>query len=108
VKNIAPAQVELNAVGRLLGAVNKPELSLRQLRILVEVAAGAISQAELARRIRLSPSRVCIMISQMEAEGLVRRTPDSWDRRRVRVSLKAPGNAYLCRLLLAAKGNLDG
>ena len=57
--------------------------------------AGAISQAELGRRIGLDRSDVTALVNLLEGHGFIERVPDPADRRRNLVSLTAAGTDHL-------------
>jgi DNA-binding MarR family transcriptional regulator len=57
--------------------------------------AGAISQAELGRRIGLDRSDVTALVNLLEGHGFIERVPDPADRRRNLVSLTSAGTDHL-------------
>lgn len=58
-------------------------MAISQLRVY-----GAMPMSELAARISLSRAAVTSLVDRLEAEGWVRRQPDSEDRRRTVLSLE--------------------
>lgn len=65
-----------------------------QAMALKEVtSAGAITAGELARRISLSQATVTDIVKRLESRGLLRRTRDQVDKRRVLISVTARGEA---------------
>ena len=89
----------LGVAGRLLRTTADAELSvvglsgpgLAVLRSLSE--EDGLTQAELARRLRLEPPSMCRMIDRLARDGTVARTPDPDDRRATRVRLTPGGRA---------------
>jgi DNA-binding MarR family transcriptional regulator len=69
-----------------------------QLFALQQLADGpAHSLAELAERTRTDSSSVSVVVSRLVERGLVRRTPDSEDRRRIVLALTPQGKALVRR-----------
>jgi DNA-binding MarR family transcriptional regulator len=64
------------------------------LQILAE-AGGAVPLGQLACRLCCVKSNVTQLVDRLEAEGLVRRTPDPADRRSVLALITEPGRARL-------------
>jgi len=62
-----------------------------RVRVLVSLAAGPLSLADLAQAIGADPSYTTIIVNELQAFGLVSRTPDTRDRRRKTVELTADG-----------------
>ena len=89
----------LGVAGRLLRTTADAELSglglsapgLAVLRTLSE--EDGLTQAELARRLRLEPPTMCRMIDRLAREASVERHPDPDDRRVTRVRLTGRGRA---------------
>ncbi|HEX5500286.1 MAG TPA: MarR family transcriptional regulator, partial [Thermomicrobiales bacterium] len=69
------------------------DLSLRQYAALHTIRDGAASPGELARRWQVTPAVLTGIIDRLERRGLVRREPDSADRRRLRLALTEAGLA---------------
>ena len=66
--------------------------------VLVALAEiGPASQAELGRRLWIDRKNMVAVIDDLEAAGLVERTPDEQDRRRNAVRLTRGGNARRSR-----------
>ena len=59
---------------------------------------GPASQAELSRRTGIYRSDMVALLNDLEARGLLRRTPDPTDRRRNVISITRPGDQQLVRL----------
>jgi DNA-binding MarR family transcriptional regulator len=62
-----------------------------RVRALVSLAAGPLSLAELAQAIGTDPPYATIIVNELQALGLLSRTPDARDRRRKTVELTASG-----------------
>ena len=100
----------LGVAGRLLRITADSELSvvglsgpgLAVLRSLSE--EDGLTQAELARRLRLEPPSMCRMIDRLAREGSVERHPDPGDRRATRVRLTPGGRALAERGMAIVDG----
>jgi DNA-binding MarR family transcriptional regulator len=64
-----------------------------RVKALVSLAAGPLSLAELGQAIGADPSYTTIIVNELQALGLLSRTPDINDRRRKVVELTAEGRA---------------
>ena len=87
--------------GHLLVSDGFAEEGLRKPHFTVLVALAEISpasQAELGRRLWIDRKNMVAVIDDLEAAGLVERTPDERDRRRNAVRLTPAGVAALGRL----------
>jgi DNA-binding MarR family transcriptional regulator len=62
-----------------------------RVRALVSLAPGPLSLAELAQAIGADASYTTIIVNELQALGLLSRTPDARDRRRKTVELTAEG-----------------
>ncbi len=62
-----------------------------RVKALMSLAAGPLSLAELAQAIGADPSYTTIIVNELQALGLLSRTPDAHDRRRKTVQLTADG-----------------
>jgi len=62
-----------------------------RVKALVSLAAGPLSLAELAQAIGTDPPYATIIVNELQALGLLSRTPDALDRRRKSVELTASG-----------------
>jgi DNA-binding MarR family transcriptional regulator len=62
-----------------------------RVKALVSLAAGPLSVADLARAIGADPPYATIIVTELQALGLLSRTPDARDRRRKTVELTASG-----------------
>ena len=59
---------------------------------------GALSQAEIGRTLGLDRANVNRIVTRLEREGLLRRTPDPHDGRRLALTATADGVAHLADL----------
>jgi DNA-binding MarR family transcriptional regulator len=79
------------------GLADEHGIGLHQFEILMFLASASedhgMPMTELRRRTPLSQSRVSRVVSGLEAEGLVRREPDSTDSRAINVVLTPQGTA---------------
>ena len=70
---------------------DRSELSPRDLAVLVHLVDGDRSPTELAEHLGLAGGTVSEALGSLEERGLVERTRDEEDRRRVSVALTASG-----------------
>lgn len=63
---------------------------------LLEDEARALTAGEISRMLRMTTSRIAAVLGTLEKKGLIVRSPDERDKRRIRVSLTQKGRA-LCR-----------
>ncbi|MFJ7213207.1 MarR family winged helix-turn-helix transcriptional regulator [Amycolatopsis sp. NPDC098790] len=79
------------AVGARLGVT-----AVDQRALAVIAGAGSLSAGELAREIGLTPGAVTGVVDRLERAGLVRRSPDPEDRRRLVITAvpKAFGEVF--------------
>ena len=63
---------------------------------LLEDEARALTAGEISRMLRMTTSRIAAVLGTLEKKGLIIRSPDERDKRRIRVSLTQKGCA-LCR-----------
>ena len=56
---------------------------------------GALTASDLAQRARIQPQSLTRMIAKLEDRGLISRTPDTIDRRQIRIAITAAGAALL-------------
>jgi DNA-binding MarR family transcriptional regulator len=98
---------------RLETALADVDLSLPQYRLLVFLSRRAEVASGLAGRLAVSPPTVTTLVDGLVARGLVERTPDADDRRRVVHALTDPGrqilataDAALATRLRSLAGNL--
>ncbi|MFE2374120.1 MarR family winged helix-turn-helix transcriptional regulator [Streptomyces sp. NPDC059398] len=67
--------------------------------VLTAVAAlGPVSQAELGRTVRIDPKDMVTVVGELQAKGLVTRTPDPADRRKNAIAVSSAGRTALHRL----------
>jgi DNA-binding MarR family transcriptional regulator len=96
--------------GHTLVAAGFAEEGLRKSHFTVLVALaerGSASQADLGRRLWIDRKNMVAVIDDLEAAGLVERTPDEQDRRRNAVRLTGEGTAALDRLNARADAAQD-
>jgi len=62
-----------------------------RVKALISLADGPLSLAELARRIGVDPPYATIIVNELQALGLLSRSPDGRDRRRKAVELTQDG-----------------
>jgi DNA-binding MarR family transcriptional regulator len=111
------ARLRLSAtrLARQLRQQSDTGLSPSQLSALSAIEQlGPVTLGALADFERVAPPSVTKVVTKLEAAGLVKRRPDTTDRRVVRVSTTADGNALLARMrqrktmwLTARLGALD-
>jgi DNA-binding MarR family transcriptional regulator len=84
---------ELRREARIAG------VSTEQIAILVAIKySPGICAGELASGERVSPAAMSKLVSRLERDGLVERTPSETDRRRVGLTLTAEGERTLRRV----------
>jgi DNA-binding MarR family transcriptional regulator len=66
-----------------------------RVKALMGLAAGPLSLAELGQAIGTDASYTTIIVNELQAAGLLSRTPDARDRRRKTVELTADGRAAM-------------
>jgi DNA-binding MarR family transcriptional regulator len=70
------------------------DLTLSELSLLARLEReGAMTPAELARREQVRPQSVVVPLARLEAHGLVRKTQDASDGRKLTLSLTRAGSA---------------
>ncbi|MCA9630814.1 MAG: MarR family transcriptional regulator [Myxococcales bacterium] len=83
---------------RLENGSRNAKLSTAQLFVLVQLnQGGSASIRELAERTMTDPSSVSVVVSKLATRGLVARTPDPGDKRRVTLRLTATGKRAVAR-----------
>ena len=63
-----------------------------------EAAAGELTAAELSETIQLSPATISRILDRLDSNGLIKRTRNQTDRRRVSLSLTRKGRSRLNNL----------
>jgi MarR family transcriptional regulator, lower aerobic nicotinate degradation pathway regulator len=88
------------AAARLVAEALATEGLRRQHFLVLSALAerGAVSQAELGRRLSIDRSDMHALLADLEREGLVARVRDEGDRRRVVVEITTAGGRALRRL----------
>jgi DNA-binding MarR family transcriptional regulator len=100
------SQVARHGSRQLEAALDRHGLLLGHHAILATLGdLGAVSQREIAQRLRVDKSHLSGRINQLESAGLVTRTLDPQDRRRHRVLLSAAGHTLLDELRSAAQAS---
>jgi DNA-binding MarR family transcriptional regulator len=61
-------------------------------------AEPGLSQRELAARLGVGPSRVVVLVDELESKGLLRRVRSTRDRRNYELQLSADGRAVMDRM----------
>ncbi len=81
-----------HAMERALNAeLDRHGITIRQAQVLgCLVRDPGMTQAAMARRMRVEPPTLAGVLSRMERDAWVKRTPDPVDRRCKRVELRAP------------------
>jgi DNA-binding MarR family transcriptional regulator len=93
------ASVNKQLEDELQERLREERMPIEQLRVLEVLAArDALPMGELATRALLEPTTLTKMIDRMVADGLVMRTMDPQDRRRVLVMLAPAGRVAYQRL----------
>ncbi|MEO6870616.1 MAG: MarR family transcriptional regulator [Chthoniobacterales bacterium] len=83
-------------------------IPIAEAHALMDLAtAGAMSQGELGRRLRLEKSTVSRLVRQLEKRRSIRRQNHSEDKRIVLISLTAEGRRIAKRLETARKAKFD-
>ncbi|ABD54258.1 MarR family winged helix-turn-helix transcriptional regulator [Jannaschia sp. CCS1] len=97
------------ASGQFHASVREAGLRVPEWRVLACLydRDGAMI-TELANRALMEQSRMTKVIDQMDKRGLVRRTSDQTDKRRVRIELTDKGAGIAHRLVAAAKQHETG
>lgn len=85
--------------GRLVTEAGVPLSDARALRLLDEVRDRPLTPGEVARELGLSAPAVTALADRLVAAGLVERTRDAEDRRRVHLRLTTEGRLLGTRLL---------
>ncbi|HWB72006.1 MAG TPA: MarR family transcriptional regulator, partial [Egibacteraceae bacterium] len=76
-------------------ALAEPELSLAQYRLLAFLAEGASAAAVIADKLAVSRPSITALVDGLVSRGLVARSGDPSDRRRVHVALTDAGRKAL-------------
>jgi DNA-binding MarR family transcriptional regulator len=93
------AQLLVAISARSLAAI-EAEVSLPQLRVLVILASeGPQSLNGVARSLDIHPSNATRACDKLVASGLIRRDEDNADRRLIQLSLTAPGEELVARVM---------
>lgn len=88
---LALADRRLRAYGLSAGA--------RQVLAVLDGDGGSLSPTTIADRLIITTASMTSLLDTLQRRGLVQRTPDDMDRRRVIVTITAEGRAVIRRLL---------
>jgi DNA-binding MarR family transcriptional regulator len=92
----AESQLRASAVRKGATDLFSIDLTMQQLRMLFILAAsGALSAHDLAEALGVGPTTLTGIVDRVEARSLVRRLPDSLDRRVKRIDLTDHGRRLL-------------
>lgn len=100
-ESTVPPAALINSASRALTRLNDRKLkqlglTYGQLPVLVALSAGdRLSQKELARLARIEQPSMAQLLSRMERDGLITRTPDPADGRASLISLTSQAKATL-------------
>ncbi|MFE6711514.1 MarR family winged helix-turn-helix transcriptional regulator [Streptomyces sp. NPDC057695] len=83
---------------RIRAALGVAGLPPRNAMTLMQLAAGPMSQRELAAAMEVDPSQLVAILNELESEGLAERRRDPADRRRHIVEITEAGSAALDRV----------
>ncbi|MYS10665.1 MarR family transcriptional regulator [Streptomyces sp. SID6041] len=83
---------------RIRAALGVAGLPPRNAMTLMQLAAGPMSQRELAAAMEVDPSQLVSILNELESEGLAERRRDPADRRRHIVEITEAGAAALDRV----------
>jgi DNA-binding MarR family transcriptional regulator len=88
-------------------ALDECGMTSRQYRMLVAIAHGPISSAELAKRIGVTPPSVTSMVQGLVARSAVSRTPSVEDQRRTWLNVTPEGVQLLKEAESKARSRLE-
>jgi len=102
------AQLGAHAASKFAERLGAVDLTPPHAGILRFVSgAGGISQQELAGHLRILPSRLVVLIDQLEERGMVERRADPADRRTYALHLTAKGTETLKTIGRLARDHQD-
>lgn len=105
---IALVRAERAVVRELARALAPLDLKIGQLDVLMNILRHpGSSQHEVARKLFVGRSSITMLAPQLEEKGLIRRLPDSNDKRIMRLHLTPEGEALLSQALLVYCDLLD-
>jgi DNA-binding MarR family transcriptional regulator len=97
---IALVRAEKAIVGALSKALRPLDLKIAQLDLLMNLFRyPGVSQHDLARKLLVGRSNITMLLPQMERRGLLTRVNDTKDKRVMRLTLTADGEALLMEAL---------
>lgn len=88
-------------------ALSDAALSPAGYRVLSWLSMGSAAAAVLAEKLAVSRPTVTLVVDGLQARGLVNRTADESDRRRVTISMTGAGQAALADADARVAGRLD-
>ena len=91
---------------RVESALSELDVSLPQYRVLILLELEPDGASVVADELAVTRPTVTAIIDGLVARGLVDRSPDATDRRRVRLRMTAEGRAILAKADAAAEGKL--
>ena len=90
------------------GALEDLGLTTRQYAVLeIALSGGGVNQREIGQSLRLDPSGIVAIVDELGEAGLVRRSPDPSDRRRVLVTATPAGSALADVAAERMRGTFD-
>ncbi len=105
---IALVRAEKAVVRELTRALAPLDLRLAQLDVLMNLYRHpGQSQHDLARRLLVGRSNITMLLPQLEKQGLLTRIADTRDKRVIRLTLTAAGEAKLMEALKIYTGLID-
>lgn len=97
---IALVRAEKAVVRELTKSLAPLDLKIAQLDVLMNLYRHpGMSQHDLARKLLVGRSNITMLLPQLEKQGLLRREGDAKDKRVMRLSLTAEGEARLMKAL---------
>lgn len=105
---IAIIRAEKAVVRELTRALAPLELKLAQLDAMMNLYRHpGQSQHDLARRLLVGRSNITMLLPQLEQQGLIRRDSDPTDKRVIRLTLTADGEALLMKAMAVYSDLID-
>jgi len=105
---IAVVRAEKAIVRELSKALAPLDIKLVQLDVLMNLFRHpGMSQHDLARRLLVGRSNITMLLPQLERQGLLRREPDTKDKRVMRLFLTADGEDLLMKALKVYTALID-
>lgn len=95
-------------VARLQEVGSRNDLSVRQYAALRGIQEGATSPGELARLWQVTPAVITGIVDRLESRGMVRRSPDPQDRRKLQLTVTEEGRRALDEVEQALTNDVAG